>query len=182
VASQIATPHRFSVEDVLAMVRAGILDEHARVELVDGVLVEMTPIGPQHGGALEWLINHFAKASDGTFRVRVQDAFLTPDGGFFEPDLFLIEPIPGRDRLPNQALLVVEVAYSSRAHDEWKAATYAAAGVPEYWIVDIDRNELLVHRQPGAGAYASVARFAAGDVVAPLVDAPPVDVAALLGR
>ena len=163
------------------MVEAGILDEDARVELIDGVLVEMSPTGPQHSGAVEWLNEHLVMALHGTYRVRVQDTFLTPGGGFFEPDLFVIEPIP-RDRMADRALLVVEVARTSRAHDEWKTATYAAAGVAEYWIVDVDRDEVLVHREPSATSYASVARFAPGDVIEPLLDIPPVDVAALLAR
>ena len=163
------------------MVEAGILDEDARVELIDGVLVEMSPTGPQHGGAVEWLNEHLVRALHGTYRVRVQDTFLTPGGGFFVPDIFVIEPIP-RDRLPDRALLVVEVARTSRAHDELKTATYAAAGVEEYWIVDVDRDEVLVHREPSGATYASVARFAPGDVIEPLLDVPPVDVAALLAR
>jgi Uma2 family endonuclease len=179
MATLVAPPYRFTVEDVLAMVAAGILDEDARVELVDGVLVEMSPTGPRHSGVVEWLNAHFASAAGDTLRVRVQDTLLTPGGGFFEPDLFVIEPI-SRDRLPDCALLVVEVAFTSRQHDLWKAATYAAAGVPEYWIVDVDRDEVLVHREPRDGTYASVERFVPGDHVAPLIDVPPVDVAALL--
>lgn len=62
------------------------------------------------------------------------------------------------------------------------AAAYAAAGVPEYWIVDVDRDELVVHRLPDADAYETVERFASGDVVGPLVGVPPVEVAALLAR
>jgi Uma2 family endonuclease len=149
MATQVASPaaalYRFSVEDVLAMVAAGILDGHARVELIDGVLVEMSPIGPQHGGALEWLMAHFVPATGDGLRVRVQDTLLTPGGGFFQPDLFVIEPI-GRDRLPDRALLVVEIAYTSHSHDRWKAGTYATAGVPDYWIVDVVRDEVLVQR------------------------------------
>lgn len=163
------------------MVAAGILDESARLELVDGVLVEMSPIGPRHGDVLEWLTVHFVKASGDGFRVRVQDTLLTPGGGFVQPDLLVFEPI-ARGRQPSTALLVVEVSDSSLARDHEKAATYAAAGVLEYWIADVDHDELLVHREPREGAYASIERFVAGDTVAPLVEAPPVDVSALLSR
>jgi Uma2 family endonuclease len=182
MATQVATPefplYRFSVEDVIAMVEAGILDEHARVELIDGVLVEMSPTSPRHSDVVAWLIAHIAPAARGRFQVRVQDTLLTPSGGYFEPDLFVIEPTRGR--LPDRALLVVEVAYTSRRHDLWKSATYAVAGVPDYWIVDVDRNEVLVHREPGAEGYARVERYVAGDVITPLIDVPPVDVSALL--
>jgi Uma2 family endonuclease len=178
MSTQLAPLYRFTVEDVLAMVAAGILDEHARVELIDGVLVEISPTSPRHSDVIAWLIAHIAPAARDRFQVRVQDTLLTPGGGYFEPDLFVIEPI--RNRLPDRALLVVEVAYTSRSHDLWKTATYAVAGVPDYWIVDVDRNEVLVHREPSGEIYASVERFAAGDVITPLIDVPPVDVSALL--
>jgi len=163
------------------MVAAGILDESARVELVDGVLVEMSPIGPRHEDVVEWLNTHFMTAAAGRFRVRVQSTLLTPTGGFFQPDVFVLEPGP-RGRLPDIALLVVEVSDTSLRRDRWKAATYAVAGVPDYWIVNVKRDEVLVHRDPRDGAYASVERFAPGDMISPLLDVAPVDVAALLAR
>jgi Uma2 family endonuclease len=181
VASQVVSVHRFSVEDVMAMVEAGILDDDVRMELVDGVLVEMIHPGPRHSGVVAWLNKQLVIAAGDRFSVRVQDVFLTGEYGFRSPDLSVIEPI-GRDRLPDTAVLVVEVAYSSRARDLGKASDYAAAGVREYWIVDVDRNEVLVHREPGDMSYASVERFVAGDAISPLVDLPPIDVAALLAR
>ena len=163
------------------MVAAGILDEDDRVELIDGMLVEMSPAGPRHSAVVEWLSAHLVKASGDGYRVRAQDTLLTPGGGFFQPDVFVIEPI-SRDRLPDRALLVVEVAYTSRRHDHWKAGTYAIAGVRDYWIVDVARDEVLVHRKPRGGTYESVERFIPGDTIGLLFDAPPVDVAALLAR
>lgn len=162
------------------MVEAGILAENARVELIGGVLVEMSPIGPTHEDLVEWLIRHFVLATAGRFRVRVQSTLLTP-WGFFLPDVFVLEDGP-RGHLPAAALLVVEVSDTSRRHDLWKTATYAAMGVPEYWIVDVNRDEVVVHRDPRDDAYASVERFRPGDTISPLLDVSPVDVAALLAR
>jgi Uma2 family endonuclease len=179
VASQVVSVHRFSVEDIMAMGAAGILDDDVRMELVDGVLVEMTHAGPRHSGIVAWLTRVLVIASGDRFSVRVQDVFLTGEYGFRSPDLMVIEPI-GRDRLPDTALLIVEVAHASRARDLGKSSEYAAAGVDEYWIVDVDRNEVLVHREPRAPDYASVERVAAGDAIKPLADLPPVDVSALL--
>ncbi len=163
------------------MVEAGILDEHARVELFDGVLVEMSPISPRHEDVLEWLVAHFVTATTGRFRVRVQSMLLIPGASYFLPDLLVIEPGP-RGRLPDIASLVVEVAHTSLPRDHWKAAWYAAAGVPDYWIVDVDRDEVLVHRQPHDDVYASVERFAPGAKISPLIDVAAVDVAELLAR
>lgn len=165
----------------MAMSAAGILDDDTRRELVDGVLVDMNPPSPRHSGVVAWLTREFVIGAQDGFAVRVQDAILTPDAGFRSPDLMVIEEIR-RDRLPDTALLIVEVASTSRVRDLHKAAIYAAAGVQEYWIVDVDRNEVLVHRSPRAEAYGSIKRFAAGDVITPLIDLPAVDVSALLAR
>jgi Uma2 family endonuclease len=163
------------------MSEAGLLDDDLRYELVDGVLIEMSHAGPRHAGVVEWLTRHFVIAAGDRFGVRIQDYLLTADRGFRSPDLIVIELV-GRDRLPDTALLVIEVASTSRSRDLGKASVYAAGGVSEYWIVDIDRDEVLVHREPRDATYASVERFVSGDRIAPLVDVPPVDVAALLAR
>ncbi len=162
------------------MVEAGILAENARVELIGGVLVEMSPTGPTHEDLVEWLNRHFVLAPAGRFRVRVQSTLLTP-WGFFQPDVFVLEDGP-RGQLPVAALLVVEVSDTTLRHDLWKTATYAAMGVPEYWIVDVNRNDVLVHRLPRDESYESVERFGPGATIAPLIDVPPIDVSALLGR
>lgn len=176
--SQTVPVHRLTFEDVLAMVDAGILDETARVELEGGVLVEMEPTGGAHANRVQWLTMHFARAAGEAYVVRVQDTFLIPDGGYYEPDLIVMTPTG--DELPRTAHLIVEVAFSSRARDVEKAATYAAAGVDEYWIVDLQRGEIVTHSDPHPDGYAATRRYVRGDTVPAPVPAPPVDVAALL--
>jgi len=172
--------HRLSVDDVYRMVAAGVIDEDARVELVQGVLVDMVPIGPEHDGALEWLTKHFARIDSAAWRVRVQSTLLVA-GGYLLPDLALVEPLP-RTQQPASALLVIEVAQTSQSRDRDKARDYAAADVPEYWIVDLAAREVTVHRSPLAGIYEDVVVYADGESVRPiLVDAPPVAVSELLG-
>ena len=128
VASQVASVHRFSIEDVRAMLAAGILDGDTRTELVDGVLIDMNPGGPRHSGIVTWLNRQLVIAAGDRFGVRVQDGLLMPDGGYLSPDLMVTEPL-GRDRLPDTALLIIEVASTSRLRDVQKAAAYAGAGV-----------------------------------------------------
>jgi Uma2 family endonuclease len=169
---------RLSFEDVMAMVEAGILGESDRVELEGGVLVEMEPSGGTHGNRVTWLNMHFARTLDEGFVVRVQDTFRTPDGGFYEPDLLVCGPTG--DEVPRSADLVIEVAVSSRQRDREKAAVYAAAGVTEYWIVDVAHSEVVVHREPTSTGYRSVLAYGGSEPIAPLVPADAVDVAALL--
>jgi Uma2 family endonuclease len=172
--------HRLSVEDVYKMVETGVLDEDDRVELVQGVLVEMVPIGAEHDGAVEWLNGHFARVATTAWRVRVQSVLLVA-GGYLLPDVTLVAPLP-RSAQPTTAHLVVEVAQTSQARDADKARDYAAADVPEYWIVDLLARSVIVHRGPLAGSYQEITTYADGASIKPLLaDAPEVDVTALLG-
>ena len=87
-----------------------------------------------------------------------------------------------RSTLPATAHLVIEVAQTSHARDREKASDYAAAGVPEYWIVDLPGRTVHVHRHPLDGTYQQHTTFADGTSIEPLLaDAPAVDVSALLG-
>ena len=104
--------HRLSVEDVYRMVEAGVLDEDDRVELVEGVLVEMVPIGAEHDGATAWLTRHFARVDSEAWEVRGQSALLIA-GGYLLPDLTLVAPVP-RSSQPTTAHLVDEVVRELR--------------------------------------------------------------------
>ncbi len=177
----VAAPvHRLSVEDVYKMVESGVLEENERVELVEGVLVDMVPIGAEHDGATAWLTGHFARVATGAWEVRVQSVLLVA-GGYLLPDLTLVAPLP-RSAQPSTAHLVVEIAQTSQARDHEKARDYAAADVAEYWIVDLLARTVIVHRGPLAGAYEEITTFADGASIKPLLaDAPEVGVTELLG-
>lgn len=159
------------------MVRAEILDEHERVELIDGVLYAMNPLGVGHEDATRWLNRYFVR--DAGLEVKVEHTFLIP-GGFVVPDFQVAEDFPRRE-FSSWAPLVVEVADSSRRRDREKASTYARAGVPEYWIVDVIDEVVVVHREPSGDAYASVTEHHGG-ALRPLLDAPPLALDALFGR
>lgn len=170
--------HRLSLEDVQRMYETGILHPEARVELLDGVLVDMTPPTPEHSSTVEWLARHFIVGCPDA-AVRVQDTLLVA-GGFVVPDLIVAEPF-SRDRLPETALLVVEVAVTSLRHDTRKARRYARAGVGEYWLVDAAARVVRVHRESREDRYAQVAEFRDGASIPAPAGAPPVDVSELLG-
>lgn len=180
MATVAGSVHRLSVEDVYKMVETGVLGERDRVELIEGVLVDMVPIGAEHEDAVQWLIDHFAGAARRAWKVRVQSMLLVR-GGYVLPDVLVIDP-PQRGTLPETAHLVIEVSQTSQARDGEKARVYAAADVPEYWIVDLLARTVIVHRHPLAGAYQEVTTFADGASIKPLLaGAPAVDVTALLG-
>jgi Uma2 family endonuclease len=174
-----ATPcHRLSVDDVYRMVDAGVLQEDDRVELIDGVLVDVSPPSAEHSAAVAWLTRHFVGAV-GDREVRVQDLLLV-EGGFLIPDLMVVDPLP-RDRHPSTAALVVEVAVTTHRHEAWQAQRYARAGVDEYWIVDLPGRALTVSSRPRADGYEQTAQHGDGHRIGNSVGAPVVEVSTLLG-
>ena len=151
--------HPLTVDDLAAMVDAGILGEDDRVELLDGVLVEMSPQGAGHAAAirrLTGLLVPFASAAglevSPQCPLDVVDPISQP-----EPDLAVV-PVGDWDTYPAKALLVIEVSVTSRAVDLGrKAAIYAAAGIPEYWVLDLADRRLAVHRAPVEDRYTDIA-------------------------
>ena len=151
--------HPLTVDDLAAMVDAGILGEDDRVELLDGVLVEMSPQGPSHLEALTRLIMLVVPlAAAAGLRVtpqcplNVESPISQP-----EPDLAVV-PVGDWDTYPAKALLVIEVSVTSRTVDLGrKAAIYAAAGIPDYWVLDLADRRLVVHRAPVEDRYTEVA-------------------------
>ena len=173
----VAPIHRLTVDDVLAMVEAEILTEYDRVELVDGVLLDLSPQTPKHEVAKERLVRYFGH--DAGHDVRVESMLLI-GGGYLLPDLQIDEDFPVEE-LPRTAQLVVEVANTSHRRDRDKLVDYARAGVPEYWIVDVISEVVVVHRDPGGDVYATVTEHRDG-VLQPLLDAPPLALTALFSR
>jgi len=165
------------------LVDGGLLDEDDRVELIEGVLVAMSPKGPEHDAAIEWLTERFVTELAGRASVRVQSAITFPElDSEPEPDLVVVARDTPRPRHPSAALLVVEVAVSSLRYDRRvKAPLYARAGIPEYWIVDLAGEAIERFRSPGAGGYAETQRLEAGATLVPEpLGAPAVALAELL--
>lgn len=170
--------HRLSVEDVYRMVDAGILGETDRVELIDGVLVDVSPPGPEHSTLVSRLTRHFVMGCP-DWDVRIQDVLLV-EGGFVLPDLVVVERL-ARDRHPATAALVVEVSITTLRHDIAKARRYARAGVGEYWLVDVARRSATVHEEPGPEGYRRTVLHGDGGVLPAPAGAPAVVLGELLG-
>jgi Uma2 family endonuclease len=166
------TRRRFNVDDYYAMARAGILGEDERVELLDGEVVEMTPIGIRHAACVDRLTDSFTRRFAGRAIVRVQnpvrlDGYCEP-----EPDVTLLRPPLDRyadaHPAPEDVLLIVEVADTSLRRDRvGKLPLYAGAGIAEVWIVNVEDREIEVYRETVGARYAKVQRLRQGSV-APL--------------
>lgn len=158
--------HRFSTDTYLQIVESGSLAQ-SRVELIDGLIVDMTPQGEHHVFAIQSLTARF---SGSPWMLRVQMPLATSDGWVPEPDLAITPPQTTFDRPPDRAFLVVEVAVSSRAIDLRKAAAYAARGIPAFWLVDVPSRTVLEHTGPGPAGYAVITPRRGDDILDAHVD------------
>jgi len=152
------------------------------MELIDGVLVDMSPKSAAHENAIAWLLRVLMRSVDlDRFEVRVSAA-LTTGTSEPEPDIMVIEPDAPRPYHPGTAVLIIEVAVSSQARDlRHKPPIYASAGVPDYWVVDLDGGRVVVHGSPRDGAYERTEIVGAGgELVASRLELPPISVAELL--
>jgi Uma2 family endonuclease len=161
---------RFTVDEVYRMVEDGILDEDEHVELLDGELVVVSPQGPPHVAPVAELNRRLMRAYGRGCHVRVQMPLFATPHSLPEPDLAVAvgQPRDYRERHPggSDVHLVIEVARTSQALDRRKAAVYAAAGVPVYWLVDLRAKSIDVFTKPTpAGRYERRQTFVVGQTV-----------------
>jgi len=153
-ATDILNPiHRINVEQFHRMIDAGVFSDGDRVELIDGEMRDMTPIGPPHGGLANDLNLLFTTRLAGTAVVSVQGPLVLDDGTEVYPDLLVLKQRGDGYRTSNptaeDALLVIELADSSLTLDLGvKLAKYARAGIRRYWVFDIKNRTLHDHRDP----------------------------------
>jgi Uma2 family endonuclease len=139
-----------------ALVAAGAFADE-RVELLEGFLVEMSPQRAPHASAIEVLTRLLCAACGSENKVRVQLPLALSDESEPEPDLCVVPAGDYRTQHPTAALLVIEVSHSSLERDRRKAALYARARVPTYWLVDVDQQRVEVRTEPDATGYAQLA-------------------------
>ncbi len=156
------TKHRLTVDDYYRMAEVGVLAPDARVELIDGEIVDMPPIGSPHSGTSMWLNRQFLSTVGDSAIVATQSTTLIL-GSYSapQPDLMLLRPRADCYRRSNptasDVLLVVEISESTLPYDrKIKAPLYSRHGVPEMWIVNLRHRELLCMRQPRLNDYAEV--------------------------
>ena len=182
-AVDLLTPvHRLSVEQYMRLGETGMFDQGPRVELIDGVIVEMSPIGPPHFRAVGWLNKHLVPQLDPSHMLMPQCTLVMPgQGSAPEPDIaVLVEAeVGGREPTP---LLVIEVSDSSLRYDRiTKGRLYARRGVADYWIVNVKDAAIEVLRQPDGEFWGSRTVHRAGETLRPLLlEDVTVDVGGLL--
>jgi Uma2 family endonuclease len=175
--------HRLTVEEYYRMAEVGLLPPDARVELIEGEIIDMAPIGSRHAAAVNFLAERFIRAVDGAVLVSIQGPLRLGEHSEPQPDLALLRPRV--DRYKNGAptaadvLLLIEVSDTTLHFDrDVKAKLYAQRGVPELWIVDLLHGQLHLFRDPRQGEYADRSSIGAGVMQVPAL-AIPIDLTQL---
>ena len=147
------------------MGEAGIFSEDDRVELIDGEVVEMAPIGGRHVESVMRLNRQLSRwtldTGEADLFVSVQNPLALGEQGEPQPDLTLVRRRRNRSGtpVPSEVLLIVEVADTSLVYDrERKLPLYAEAGISEVWLVDLNADAIEVYSEPGPGGYEKVTR------------------------
>ncbi len=158
--------HRLTRRDYYRLGEAGILGRDDRVELLEGQLVDMSPIGPRHAIVTGNLNQLLVTACAGRAWVRCQDPVVLDDASEPQPDIALVrrpwQGYPHTHPGPDDIVLLIEVADTSLDFDRMvKLALYARAGIREVWIADLTTEVVFVHRAPSGAGYASVVPAAA---------------------
>jgi Uma2 family endonuclease len=171
-AADLYRRHRLTVHDFHRMGEAGILPVESRLELIEGEIIAMAPIGSRHAAIVTRANRLFVQAVAGRAIVSVQNPIILGEQSEPEPDLALIRP---RDdfyalALPraDEVLLIVEVADTTLRYDrEIKIPLYARHGIPEVWLIDVDGRTLTVFETPAEGRYRDERRVRPSGALAP---------------
>ena len=165
--------YRFTRTEYHRMAEAGILHEDSPVELIEGEILEMSPIGRRHKACVDRTAALFFQGVSGAAIVRVQSSIVLGERSEPEPDVVLLRPradyYAEADETPADVLLIVEVADSSEVYDRrTKAPLYARYSIPELWIANLNRDQVIVYRDPTPEGYATTRVTRRGESISPL--------------
>ena len=166
------TRHRLSVPDFYRMGEAGILREDQRVELIEGELNDMMPIGEFHASVVDDLTDLFGVQNHARHYIRVQNPLFLEEHSMVQPDVVLVRRAENRSRKvapgPENTFLVIEVADSSLDYDHHKKLPlYARAGIEEVWIVNVPARQIEVYREPNYLNYSATTILQPGRAASP---------------
>jgi Uma2 family endonuclease len=158
-----ARPHLFSVNEYHKMGEAGILCEDDRVELIEGELIDMPPIGSLHAGKVMRLVSFLTTALSNRAIVSPQNPVHLGEHSEPQPDLTVLrfrdDFYESSHPQPEDVLLLIEVADTTVRYDrEVKIPVYARYGIPEVWLIDLQAECIEVYLQPGNDGYRHIFR------------------------
>jgi Uma2 family endonuclease len=163
---------RWSVDEYHRMIAAGILTSSDRVELLEGHIIEMVPQEPPHASTTSSFGNDLVMLFAGKAWVRQQLPITIAPNSEPEPDIAVVQLDLNRYRdchpIPEDVYLLIEVSDSTLSYDrDRKAKVYAKANIPEYWVIDVNKKQLLVFREPQGDTYQVEQVLGVKDAIAP---------------
>lgn len=176
-----AARRRFTADDVLRMVEAGILDEDEPVELIDGELYARSPQGPRHRALVVRVRGQLERAFGADFHVQDHSPVAAGPDSLPEPDVAVVRGAAvffDRHPGPADVPLLVEISVTSHATDRSKASLYARSGFPLYWQIDVPGRRVVAYSEPVEGEYHALRLHTEGESVDP--GPGPIQVSALL--
>ena len=155
------------------MVEQGVIAPDARVELLEGIIVDMAPIGPFHVGVTAMLSRFLTLAGGDRWLVISQSPLRLSSDTELQPDIMLVpltmEEFKSRTVIPADVSLLIEVSDTTVRYDrQRKLPLYAEAGIKEVWIVNLDDHFVEVHRGPAGEKYGSMQQVRPGEFASPL--------------
>ena len=153
------------------MAENGVFRPDERVELIDGEIFEMSPVGSLHVRCVNFLTDFLVRKLAGEYLVSIQNPIISANDTEPQPDLAILRRHDNlyKFHLPtgSDTLIVIEVADTSASFDRnRKFPKYAQAGIPEVWLVNLNTDTITVYSKPQGGSFLDVQTFNRGDVVA----------------
>jgi Uma2 family endonuclease len=163
----------FTVDEYHRMGEAGILTEDDRVELIKGEIVQMSPIGNRHMVCVDRAMYTLISTLKNQAHVSIQNPLQLDDYSEPQPDVIVLKPradyYAGRTRAPSDVLLMIEVSDTTLRYDcNIKVPLYAASGVSEVWVEDLQNDVILVYRDPAGPAYKTTFTRRHEETISPL--------------
>ena len=160
--------YRFTADEYHHMGAVGIFSEDDRVELIEGEIVEMSPVGDRHVTVVDRLTETLVVASAGKARVSVQNPVRLGPSSEPQPDLMLLhrESFGHGAARPDDVLVLIEVSDTTLTYDrDVKIPLYAQAGIPEVWLIDLPNGVIWRYTDPHPNGYRLIERFNRGDTL-----------------
>ncbi|MGI0015378.1 MAG: Uma2 family endonuclease [Nitrososphaera sp.] len=170
-ASTVYQRHRWTVEEYHRLGEVGIFREDDRVELIEGEIIEMPPIGSKHADCVDRLAAQLIKSVGDQHRVRVQNPLQLGQYGEPEPDIAIVKNKNYFEAHPDapDVLLIIEVADTTLRYDwDIKVPLYARHGIPEVWIIDLEDQRLHLFCKPSISSYQEMVTFEQPSMMAPV--------------
>ncbi|MEA3213624.1 MAG: hypothetical protein QOE70_6681 [Chthoniobacter sp.] len=170
--SALAATYRFTVEEYYRLYEIGVLDGRDRIELLNGELIIMHAISYRHAQAVTNLASYFGEQARRRYMISPQNPVELEEHSAPQPDLVLVpwaRKAPARHPSPAEVFLVIEVSDTSLRYDrEEKASAYAAAGIQEFWILNLEGDTLEISRRPEGIGYLEHLTVTAEGAASPL--------------